>query len=161
LSVKKLVFSAVIAAAYAALTLLLAPISFAAVQLRVSEALCVLPFFVPSSMWGLFVGCVLANLVGGFGMLDIVFGSLATLLAAYLTSKTKSKALAPLPSVLVNAVVVGAVIAYSTAPGAFWVSFPIIALQVGAGQLGACYGIGLPLMYALERLPLFKRLSSV
>ncbi|MDR1117575.1 MAG: QueT transporter family protein [Oscillospiraceae bacterium] len=161
MSVKKLVFSAVIAAAYAALTLLLAPISFAAVQLRVSEALCVLPFFVPSSMWGLFVGCVLANLVGGFGMLDIVFGSLATLLAAYLTSKTKSKALAPLPSVLVNAVVVGAVIAYSTAPGAFWVSFPIIALQVGAGQLGACYGIGLPLMYALERLPLFKRLSSV
>ena len=76
---RNLAFAAVVGAAYCALTLLLAPISFGAVQFRVSEALCILPAFLPGSAWGLWLGCALANFFGGYGVPDIVFGALATL----------------------------------------------------------------------------------
>ena len=79
ISTRKLASAAVVGAAYAALTLLLAPISFGLVQLRVSEALCILPAFLPCTAWGLWAGCAIANLAGGYGLPDIVFGSLATL----------------------------------------------------------------------------------
>ena len=82
---RKLALAAVVGAAYAALTVLLAPISFPAVQFRVSELLCILPFFFPCTAWGLFVGCAIANIFGG-SVLDIVFGSLATLFAGLLTA---------------------------------------------------------------------------
>ena len=151
---QKIVVCAVLAALYAVLTLLLAPISYGAFQCRVSEALTLLPFFAPYTMWGLFIGCFLANLYTG-SVLDIVFGSLATLLAAFLTSKCKNKWLAALPPVLVNAVVVGAVIAWSSAgPEAFWPAFAVNAFWVGLGQLGACYVLGTVLVTALERLEL-------
>lgn len=153
---RKIVLSAVIGAIYAALTILLAPISYGAIQFRVSEALTVLPFFYPTSIWGLFVGCLIANFFSpSVTILDIVFGSLATLLAGYLTSKMKSKWLAPLPPVIINAVVIGLVIAYVSAPSAMMTVFPAIALSVGVGQLGACYVIGIPLLYALEKVKLF------
>ncbi len=145
---------AVLAALYAGLTVLLAPISYGAFQCRVSEALTLLPFFAPYTMWGLFIGCFLANLYTG-SVLDIVFGSLATLLAAFLTSKCKNKWLAALPPVLVNAVVIGAVIAWSSAGAeAFWAAFALNAFWVGLGQLGACYVLGTVLVTALERLNL-------
>ena len=79
ISTRKLASAAVVGAAYAALTLLLAPISFGLVQFRVSEALCILPAFLPCTSWGLWIGCAIANLAGGYGIPDIVFGSLATL----------------------------------------------------------------------------------
>ena len=79
ISTRKLASAAVVGAAYAALTLLLAPISFGLVQFRVSEALCILPAFVPFTAWGLWAGCAIANLAGGYALTDIVFGSLATL----------------------------------------------------------------------------------
>ena len=145
---------AVLAALYAGLTVLLAPISYGAFQCRVSEALTLLPFFAPYTMWGLFIGCFLANLYTG-SVLDIVFGSLATLLAAFLTSKCKNKWLAALPPVLVNAVVIGAVIAWSSAGAeAFSAAFALNAFWVGLGQLGACYVLGTVLVTALERLNL-------
>jgi uncharacterized membrane protein len=153
---RRLVLSAVIGAVYAATTILLAPISYGAVQFRISEALTVLPFFYPTSIWGLFIGCLIANFFSpSVTILDIIFGSLATLLAGYLTSKMKSKWLAPLPPVVVNAVIIGFVIAYTAAPGAMLEAFPPIAMSVGLGELGACYLIGLPLLYALSRVKLF------
>ena len=79
-SVRRLAFSAIIAAVYAALTMALGFMSYAGIQYRVAEALCVLPFFFPQTTWGLFIGCVIANLLSPAGPLDIVFGSLATLL---------------------------------------------------------------------------------
>ena len=82
ISTRKLASAAVAGAAYAALTLLLAPISFGLVQFRVSEALCILPAFASCTAWGLWAGCAIANLAGGYGLPDIVFGSLATLGAA-------------------------------------------------------------------------------
>ena len=73
--------AAIVGAAYAAMTIALAPISYGAVQLRVSEVLCILPFFIPGTAWGLFVGCALANILTG-NIFDIIFGSLAPLAAA-------------------------------------------------------------------------------
>ena len=85
---------AAIAAIYAALTLALAPISYGAVQVRVSEALTVLPFFMPhSAVPGLFLGCLLANFLGGAGIWDVIFGSAATLVAAMITARCRSRML--------------------------------------------------------------------
>lgn len=153
LTTRKLTACAVLAALYAALTLLLAPIAYGNVQMRVSEALTVLPFLAPYTGAGLFVGCLIANLLSPFGInpLDVVFGSLATLLAAWLTSRCKSRWLAPLPPVLVNAVVIGGVLAYTSAPENFFASFVLFAAQIGLGQLAACYIGGSALLYALEK----------
>ena len=82
ITTRKLAAAAVTGAAYAALTMLLAPISYGAIQCRVSEVLCILPFFIPCTAWGLFAGCAIANLLSAAGIFDVVFGSLATLLAA-------------------------------------------------------------------------------
>ncbi len=140
---------AVIAALYAALTLLLAPISYGAVQFRVAEALTLLPILTPAAVPGLFIGCLAANLLGGATALDVVFGSLATLAAALMTRRLREKpVLAALPPVLVNALVVGAVLAL-----AYNLPFWLTALEVGAGQLAACFALGLPLYCALRRLP--------
>ena len=88
--IKKIVQGALIGALYAALTLVAAPISFGLMQVRISEALCILPFFTPAAVPGLFVGCVVANLLGGAALYDVIFGSLATLLAAVFTRWLKT-----------------------------------------------------------------------
>ena len=150
-SVRMIVAQAMLAAVYAALTLLLYPISFGIIQCRVSEALTLLPFLYPSCTVGLTVGCLISNLIGGGGILDIVFGSLATLLACVITSKCRRPWLAPLPPVILNAAVVGAVLAYTSAESSFAAAFPLIALEVGAGEAIACYAIGFPLLKLYTR----------
>ena len=75
ITTRKLTAAAVTGAAYAALTMLLAPISYGAIQCRVSEVLCILPFFIPCTAWGLFAGCAIANLLSAAGIFDVVFGS--------------------------------------------------------------------------------------
>jgi uncharacterized membrane protein len=141
--------AAVIAALYAALTLLLAAISFGPVQFRVSEALTLLPILTPAAVPGLTIGCLVANLLGSATPWDMVFGPLATLVAAVLTRRFRERPLvAAAPPVLVNAVVVGLVIAL-TGGLPVWQG----TLLVGAGQLGVCYVLGLPLYYTLRRLP--------
>jgi len=151
LTVRGLAQGAIIAAVYALLTIFLAPISSGLIQCRVSEAMSVLPHFTFSAVPGLFVGCLLANLLTGAPAYDVVFGSLATLLAAYVTyglRKRAPKYLAPLPSVVVNALVVGALLVYVYDVGVpFWVA----AGYVAVGQAVACFALGLPLMTLLER----------
>jgi len=144
---RKITQGAIIAAAYAALCLAAAPISYGPVQFRIAEALCVLPYFTPVAIPGLFVGCVLANIIGGFGLYDIIFGSLATLLAAFCSYKLrKYKWLVPLPAVIVNAVVVGLMLSLIFAQGSV---FYCIA-YVGLGQAVTCYLLGMPLLMILE-----------
>jgi len=143
----RLARAAMIAAIYAALTIALAPVSYGPVQFRVAEAMTTLPWLYPEAAPGLFVGCLIANLFGGQGIWDVVFGSLATLLAAYLSGKARSPWLAPLPPVVINALVVGAILSF-----ALGLPFWLVAAQVGLGQAGACYGLGLPLLYALMKL---------
>ncbi len=148
-----LVQGAIVAAIYAALTLVW-PLSIGPVQCRISEALCVLPYLMPSAVPGLFVGCLIGNLISGAVALDVVFGSLATLLAAlctYFMGKHKLPTwLAPLPSVVINALVVGAVLTYCYEYG---LSYGLAVLQVGGGQAIACFVLGLPLLQLLIRNP--------
>ena len=93
---EKISRGALIGALYAVLTIGLAPISYGPVQFRVSEALTLLPFYLPEAIPGLFAGCVFANFFGGFGLPDMVFGSLATLIAAILSRKSGNIYLAAL-----------------------------------------------------------------
>ena len=155
---RRMTFAAVVAALYAALTLVLAPISYGPVQFRISEVLCILPFFIPSSTWGLVVGCVVANLIGGNGILDVVFGSLATLVAGVATSLIPNKPLACLPPAVANGLIVGAVLAKVLTPDAFAASFPLFALEVFAGEAAVLFIIGLPLMYLLPRVNVFRKM---
>ena len=156
----RLAVSALVAAAYAALTIALAPISYGAVQFRVSEALTVLPFLMPSTVWGLAAGCVLANLYTG-SVLDIVFGSLATLLAGLCTAffgrrgnTVKNRLLGCLMPVLFNAAIVGAVLTWGYQIQEFpdpLKSFGFNALSVGLGELGVLCLIGYTLLRQLPR----------
>ncbi|MDD6315847.1 MAG: QueT transporter family protein [Clostridia bacterium] len=158
-TVRDMAFAAVIAAVYAALTVLLPVPQYGAVQVRFAEALTVLPFFFPAATPGLFVGCVIANLFSPFP-LDILFGSMASLLACLWTQRMKSRWLAPLPPVLCNAVIVGAEIAWAEVglTSAFLPAFAFNALTVGLGEVVACYGLGAILIGALGRSPYFRTL---
>ena len=148
---RRLVRGAMIAALYAVITLLLAPISFGPLQLRVAEAMTLLPVLFPEAIPGLFVGCLLANLLGGAHMLDIVFGSLTSLMAALATRLLYKRAvLAALPPVVFNGLVVGVLVHYLYAPE---IALPLCMLYVGVGQAVACYALGLPLLAGMRRLP--------
>lgn len=154
---KHLIFSALIGSAYAALTILFAPISYGPIQIRVSEALTILPYFSFYSIWGLFIGCILANIFGGNGILDIIFGSIATLASAILTyyiGKSKinfKRYIAPLPAVIINAIVVGFLLSFL-----FKMPFIITALWVGLGEFISAYVLGLPLLIFLDNNSKFK-----
>ena len=114
-TLRNIATGAIIAGLYAALTILLAPISYYAIQVRISEALTLLPFVYPSAIWGLFLGCMIANIFGGLGPYDIFLGSTITLIAAYLTyllRKTKNPYLAPLPPIILNGLGVSAYLVY-------------------------------------------------
>ncbi|EPR09220.1 QueT transporter family protein [Ruminiclostridium papyrosolvens] len=162
-NIRRLTVAAMIAAVYLVLTMLFYVTSFQPLQSRLAEALTVLPYFTPVAIPGLFVGCILANILGGNGIWDVVIGSLSSLLAAYLTykftyNKPKRKLLAPLPAVLVNAVAVGIMLS-------ILYDMPLFAamLSVGLGQILACYVLGFPLMLLIERTKklneLFKGIS--
>lgn len=152
-NIRFLVQASLIAAIYTALCLILHPISFGfgGIELRVSEALTLLPALTPAAVPGLFIGCLLANLMGGATMLDVVFGSLTTLIAALLTRKCRSKPiLAAFWPVILNALVIGALLRY-----AYGIAMPLwlCMLSIGAGQAVACYAIGLPVMRMMKRIP--------
>lgn len=146
-SVQNLVLSGIIAALYAALTLALAPISFGAMQFRVAEALTLLPMVSIASVPGLFLGCLLGNLLGGAPWQDILFGSLATLLAA-ITTRILRKYwwLAALMPVLFNGLIVGATLSVVlNLP--FWLTVGTVAL----GEAAVCYMLGVPLINLLKK----------
>jgi len=150
--------AAIIAALYAALTMILHPISYGPVQFRAAEALTLLPVICAEAVPGLFIGCLLANLLGGAVWYDVVFGSIATLLAAFAARRLrKIPALAAAMPVLSNGLIVGAVVylAYIHLPGS---AIEIHALlgamgSVALGELVICYALGLPLLSVLRRMP--------
>ena len=147
--------AAVIAAVYATLTLILMPLSYGVMQIRVSEALTILPFFTPAAIPGLFIGCLVSNMVGPYGILDMVIGSSATLIAAFFSYLLRNKPLlAPMPPVIANGVLIGGMLYY-----AYSVPFSLTAcmLWVGLGELIACYGIGYPLLrYLIKYKKIFE-----
>lgn len=146
---KKMVYGAVVAALYAVLTLAFAPISYGPVQFRISEALTVLPLLFDFAIPGLTIGCVVANFLGGFGLYDIVFGSLATLLGTMGTRLLRKKPLlAMLVPVLSNAIIVGSML-YVIVPDSPALLYNI--LTIGVGEFVICLGMGLPLYYVLKK----------
>ena len=153
---KKVVFvahAAVIAALYVVLTQLSASLGLAsgAIQIRISEALTILPYFTPAAIPGLFIGCLLSNLIGGSIVLDVVFGSLATLIGAvgtYLLRK-KSRYLAPLPPILANTLIVPFVLYYGYGEK---LPIPFMMATVGAGEIVGCGVLGLILLMAVARV---------
>ena len=158
---RQLAIAGVVAALYAVLSYFASVfgVAYGPIQCRFSEALCVLPFLLPETVPGLFVGCLIANLLSPYGLLDVVFGSLATLLAAVLTRRCKRPWLAPLPPVLCNAVIVGAVISFEETglSHAFPALFAYNALTIGAGEALACYVLGGLLLAGLPKLPGFQK----
>ena len=153
-STRDIAAAGIIAALYAVLSYFSSVfcVAYGPIQCRFSEALCVLPFLMPSATPGLFLGCLAANLLSPYGALDIVFGSLTTLLAALWTQRCRKKWLAPLPPVLCNAVIVGAVITVQQVPAElFWGTYAYNALTVGIGEALSCYVLGGLLLHALEK----------
>ena len=141
--------AAIIGAMYAALTVLIMPASYGIMQFRVSEALTVLPIFTPAAIPGLFIGCVVANIVSPVGLIDVFVGSAATLIAAVLTYKLRdNKLVALLPPVIANAVLVGFEL-YKVYNVGF--SLPACMFWVGLGEAAAVYLVGYPLSILLEK----------
>ena len=149
--VKMLTQGAIIAALYVLLTYLAAAmgLSSGVIQVRFSEALCILPYFTPAAIPGLAVGCLLANFLTGSALWDVLFGSLATLVGAvcaYLLRKHKW--LVPLPSVLANMIVVPPVLMYVYGAEE---AYPFLVMTVGIGEVISIYGLGMLLLFALEK----------
>jgi uncharacterized membrane protein len=147
--------AAAIGGVYAVLTIVLFPISYGPVQVRVSEALTVLPFFTPAAVPGLFIGCLISNAVMSPYPLDFILGSAATLAAAALSYALRRRRwLVPLPPVVVNGVAIGAMLYYvygvRVLPNADFALLLDMA-SVAVGEAIACYAIGLPLLKYLER----------
>jgi len=151
LTVRELTLCAVIAALYAAITIATAPLSYGLMNFRLSEALVVLCWFEPLLAIGLTLGCFLANLFSTVTALDMVVGTLATALACLWTIRCRKTWLVPLPNVLVNAVLVGAMLAFVLFPDRLLLGFLLAFVQVGFGELVVMYGLGLPLLLFAKR----------
>ena len=154
--------AAMVAAIYVVLTIVFAPISFGQVQLRIAEALTILPVFTPAAVPGLFIGCLIGNILGGAVLPDIIFGSIATLIGAYFTWRLKEKKpyIAVLPPILSNTIIVPFILRY--AYGIF-VPVPLLMLTVGLGEIMGCGVLGIALYYALHKYShiLFKKASDL
>lgn len=162
----------IIAALYTVLTLITIPIAFGPIQVRISEALTLLPLVMPEAIPALFLGCILSNIISAYGVFDIVFGSLATLLAGFLTFligrvfrfykkneitlENKKKAyttmffryfLGGLPPVLINAIVIPLIIYFVSTPEGYWINFASIL----ATQAIWVYALGIPMILVLEK----------
>lgn len=140
-----------VAAIYFVITITpgISAISYGPLQIRIAEALTVLPFLYPGAIGGLFVGCLLSNIFGPVGIEDIILGSLLTLLAAWLTylmRKTKEPLLAPLPPVVINAFGVSAYIHIFFGP-----PYLLVVLYIILGEFIACYLLGYPLLRFLMK----------
>lgn len=142
--------AAMIAAVYVVLTYVFAPFSFGEIQIRLAEALTILPLFTPAAVPGLFIGCLIGNILGGAILPDIVFGSIATLIGAFGTYMLRNNppALAPLPPILANTVIVPFVLRLGYG---IPLPIPFMMLTVGIGELLSCGVLGIVLYTALKR----------
>lgn len=141
--------AALIAAIYVVLVYVFKPISFSYIQVRIAEALTILPYFTPAAIPGVSIGCLLANLLTGADILDILFGTLATLLGAigsYLVRKQKF--LVPLPPIIANSIIIPWILRYAYA---LPLSIPFMMLTVGIGEVISCGVLGILLLFVLNK----------
>ena len=147
----RITFAALLAAVYAAVTVLTASFAYGPIQFRIAEALAVFCCFTPAAVWGMTVGCIAANMLSIISVWDMLIGASATLLACVITRKIKNVWLVPLPTILCNAVIVGAEIAFFFDERAFLPAFGLNALSVGAGEAAVMYLLGVPLLLLLRK----------
>lgn len=152
--------AAMIAAIYTVLVLIFQPISFGPIQFRIAEILTVLPYFTPAAVPGVSIGCFLSAILTGADVLDVIFGSLATLIAAILSYKFRRyKYWVPIPPIVVNALVIPWVLRYAYFEEE---AIPFMMLTVGGGQLIVVGLIGFPVLLLLDKLklPIFNSYDS-
>lgn len=162
--IKKIVETSIIAALYVVLTCIsnIFGLSYSGVQLRLSEALTILPAISPFAVTGLTLGCFISNLASPLGIIDIIFGTLSTFICAQLTrlcSKVVFKGvpiLAPLPPVLVGSALIGFMIALIMPEGFSLYAFLISSISVGIGEFIVCYGLGIPLFLFIKKSKILK-----
>ncbi len=153
LSTKQLTKQAVVCAVYVALTLLLSFLAYGSIQLRVGEALLLLCFYKRDYTVGLSLGCLIVNLFSPLGLIDVLFGTLATLLSCLIISYCKNLYLASLVPVAVNGLIIGAQLMWF-----YSMPFAVAALQVGAGELISVSLVGVILFKSVERSAQLTRL---
>jgi uncharacterized membrane protein len=141
--------AAVIAAIYTVLVLAFQPISYGPIQFRIAEALTILPYFTPAAIPGVTIGCFLSAVLTGADVLDMIFGTLATLIGALLTYKLRRhKLLVPVPPIVANALIIPWVLRYAyQIPDAI----PFMMLTVGIGEVLAVGALGMFLLFVLDK----------
>lgn len=155
-STRNILISSMIAAVYVVLTLI-NPFSWGPIQCRVSEALTVLPIFFPQSILGLFVGCVISNIIGGFGIVDVVVGSLTTLIAAIITYRLrKNYLLAMLSPVVLNGVAIGLMLHLIIPNTPLFYTM----LTVAIGEAIAVYPLGYILIKSIEKTDIVNKINK-
>jgi len=143
---KKLARGAAITALYVVITYFLAPVSFGPIQFRAAEALTVLPILFPEAIPALFLGVLLANIIGGLGLVDIVGGSLVTLLAAYVTYKNRDNIFAYLSPILFNAFLIS-IYLHILFELPYWLN----VIQIGLSEAAVVLILGVPLIKYLKK----------
>lgn len=159
---RQLCVCAVVAAIYVVVTLLTSSFAYGMAQFRLSDALVVLCWFEPVLGVGLTLGCFLANIFSTVSALDMVIGTLATALACLWTVKLKGEKawLIPLPNVLVNALLVGGMLAWVLYPDNLLMGFVLAFAQVGFGELVVMYILGVPLFLYAKKTGFMAKLTQ-
>lgn len=166
--VKQICFIGLVASIYASTTVFLTPISFGNIQCRVAESITLLAILCPEAIFGVTIGCAISNTIcvamgaSMIGIIDIVVGTFATLLAGSITYACRNIRINNIPWISVlapivcNGVFIGAELAIVLAPHAFLTMFLICGLEVALGEAIACVFLGLPLVLRLEKIKLFR-----
>ena len=142
--------AAVIGAIYTVLVMMFIPISYGPIQVRIAEALTILPYFTPAAIPGVTIGCFLSAILNGADILDIIFGTLATLIAAILSYRLRRyKYLVPIPPIVVNAIVIPWVLHFAYG---FTEAIPFMMMTVGIGEVIAAGVLGSVLLLALDKI---------
>ena len=156
---RQIALSGIAAGLYVAVTVLTASFAYGSIQFRIADAMCLLVCIEPSLTVGLTLGCLIANLFSTVSALDIIIGTAGTLLGCLLTVHIKRTWLLPIPTILSNAILVGAMLSWVLMPASeFWQGFAVMGGEVALGELVVLYALGVPLVIAMRRTGLMERL---
>ena len=156
---RQIALNGLVAGLYAVVTILTASFAYGNIQFRLAEALCLLVALEPTLTVGLTLGCLIANLFSTVSALDIIVGTAATLLACLLTRYIKNTWRLPLPTILCNMLMVGAMLSWLYMPSEqFWYGLLVFGGEVGAGEAAVLYVLGIPLYYAMKKTNFLEKL---
>ena len=158
-TVRELSVCGLLAAFYVAITLSTSAFAYGPIQFRVADALCILPFFLPWSTWGITLGCLIANMFSPMAALDVPFGTAATLVACLWTAKLKNPWFVPIPTIVSNGVIVGAMLAWTISPEALLAGFITFGGQVALGELAVMIILGGGLVTILRKQKLLNKMG--